>query len=233
MGRVVTAARVLQMLPVPSLLHGGVLRTHLGGLCLRRGGRGTGGGQRPWSLGTLEPTPPWACSLGGGSACLLERLMTGAVGPLGSVPCSKWSGPIRWISALERLADYWYLQPRLVRSVLPITGRRRHGGGAGRGACDRKPLAAVPGGSWLPLEGLHFLPTPLEVQISFGDNWGVICSTSSKLLNQMLIWPQTPMNCPCRFAEAGAQTGQSPFWDPGRQTGFLGVSRGAEHAEGA
>ena len=38
------------MLPVPSLLHGGVLRTHLGGLCLRRGGRGTGGGAE-----TVEP----------------------------------------------------------------------------------------------------------------------------------------------------------------------------------
>ena len=120
-----------------------------------------------------------------------------------------------------------------MQSILPITGWWRHSRGAGRGAGDRKPLAAVPGGSWLPHEGLHFLPTPLEVQISFGDNLGVICSTSSKLLNQILIWPQTPMNCPCRFGEAGAQMGQSPFWEPGRQTGFLGVSWGGEHAEEA
>ena len=103
MGRVVTAARVLQMLPVPSPAARGVLRTHLGE---GEKQRGEGRAQRPWSLGTLEPMPPWAGSLGGGSDCLLERLMTGAVGPLRSVPCSKWSSLIHWISALERLVDY-------------------------------------------------------------------------------------------------------------------------------
>ena len=49
MGRVVTAARVLQMLPVPSPAARGVLRTHLGE---GEKQRGEGRAQRPWSLGT-------------------------------------------------------------------------------------------------------------------------------------------------------------------------------------
>lgn len=104
-------------------------------------------------------------------------------------------------------------------------GRQRGLRQKASGCCPRGLLAAP--------EGLHFLPTPLAVQISFGDNLGVNCSTGSKLLNQILIWPQTPMNCLCRFGEAGAQMGQSPFWEPGRQTRFLRVSRGGQHAEEA
>ena len=102
------------------------------------------------------------------------------------------------------------------RTVLPITGWSRHSRGTGH----RKLLAAAPRGSWLPLEGLPFLPTSLAVQISFGDDLGVICSTVSKLVNQILIRPQTLVNCPCSFEEAGAQMGQSPFWEPGRQKPF-------------
>ena len=54
----------------------------------------------------LELMALWTGSLGGGSACLLETLITGEMGPIWSVPCSKWSSLIRLILALERLVDY-------------------------------------------------------------------------------------------------------------------------------
>ena len=115
------------------------------------------------------------------------------------------------------------------RTVLPITGWSRHSRGTGH----RKLLAAAPGGSWLPLEGLPFLPTSLEVQISFGDDLGVICSTVSKLLNQILIRPQTPVKRPVhRWARvpSGNQEDRSPSpCEPGR--GARGGSFNAESTQ--
>lgn len=147
-----------------------------GGLCLRRGGeaqRGEGRAQRPRSLGTLEPMPPWAGSLDRGSACFLERLITGAMGPIRSVPCSKWSSLIHWVSARK---GWWitsiYSPGFCSRTVLPITGWPRCSRGAGRGACDRKPLAAVPGGSWLPpRDSTSFQPLS-QFRFRLGIIWG-------------------------------------------------------------
>lgn len=58
-----------------------------------------------WSLGT-RTDGPLDRQLGQRAACLLERLITGEMGPIGSVPRSKWSSLVHLILALERRADY-------------------------------------------------------------------------------------------------------------------------------
>ena len=73
------------------------------------------------------------------------------------------------------------------RIVLPITEQPRHS----RGTSNRMPLAAASGGTWLPLEGLSFLPTPLRVRISFWDDLGT-CPIVGKLLIKYLFGLKNP-----------------------------------------